>query len=184
VRGRRDRSLESPPYLCSTPGDWEHPYGGHWDQLEKNNPNQLSVSLASASYVEMMYSPAVSFPQRLHLHCAPPAIQVHHGFTYPRQPEHRAGPDSEVGTSGTGSSRGSRSANGWRIIASGTSQSRTSFEDEGTAHVVGRANFGFALPTVSIRMEAQRERTEETHPGRALQSRWSRVVHGCLEMAE
>jgi hypothetical protein len=90
--------------------------------------------------------PVVSLPQRLHLHLAPPASQVHQGLTYARHEEQRAGPASSAATTGTGSSRTSRSAKGCSMTARGIEHVSASLDDAGIAQVVGRANLGLALP--------------------------------------
>ena len=92
--------------------------------------------------------PSVSCLHRLHFHRPPPATQVHQGLMYPLHLSQRAGPAGSVSTSGTGSSRGSRSAKGWMTAAMGISQSDASREVLGMFHVDMRMNRGEVLPAV------------------------------------
>ena len=92
--------------------------------------------------------PSVSAPQILHLHFDPPLTKTHHGFTYARHQgwEHRAGPTSPKSTSGTASSSGCCSANGWMTAARGTSHVAARSEEFGIAYVVSRRKRGVELP--------------------------------------
>lgn len=65
---------------------------------------------------------------------------------YALQEAHRAGPVGPGSTSGIGSSRGSWSANGWIIAATGTSHSDARREVLGTFHVDMRTYLGDEFP--------------------------------------
>jgi hypothetical protein len=95
--------------------------------------------------------PSVSCPHKLHFHLLPPDIHLHHGLTKPLHFSHLAGPASPVSTNGTGSSKRSSSAKGWKTATIGIEQSEASRDVAGTFHVDTRTNLGEELPVGYMR---------------------------------